>query len=299
MPATAEFADKRSDKSLLSSSTIDSPISAYAKKVATVCAMQGVPSGSAADLGTFMRALDNDKLLAMNFWSLVVKITDQISAQLSAEEIASNQQLLEAIARGVTRRSVAELEAGGGEPKWLIQQMAAMLAGEDIQIPSTLQIPPSVQIPPAAMVSAAPIAEPPALTPPAPAPASEEPQLQPFLIRPRMVLEPEAAASQPLQGQRALFAPEQQPEQQQQQQEERKKARPSRVPLEGYGERIANGRTRTITFALLMVVALGGAAFFARGDGSGLQHRVATSVRARYDSTWHGVKSLSSAIHQY
>lgn len=300
MPATAKFADKRSDKSLLGSSTIDSSISAYAKKVATVCAMQGVPSGSAGDLGTFMRALDNDKLLAMNFWSLVVKITDQISAQLSAQEIASNQQLLEAIARGVTRRSVAELEAGGGEPKWLIQQMAAMLAGEDIQIPSTLQIPPSVQIPSSAMVSAAaPIAEPPALTPSAPAPASAEPQLQPFLIRPRMVLEPEAAAPQPLLGQRALFAPEQQPKQEPEQQPEQKKAQPSRVPLEGYGERIATGSTRMIAFAALMVIALGGAAFFARGEGSALQHRVATSVRASYDAAWHGVKSLTTAIHQY
>jgi hypothetical protein len=263
-----------------------------------MCVMHGVPSGSAADLGTFMRALDNDKLLAMNFWSLVVKITDQISAELSAQEIASNQQLLEAIARGVTRRSVAELEGGGGEPKWLIQQMAAMLAGEDIQIPPTIQIPPSVHIPPTAMVPAAPIAEPPAftLTPPAQIPASTEPQLQPFLIRSRMVLEPEAATPQPSQGQRALFTPEQQ---QPEHQQEQKKARPSRVPLEGYGERIATGRTRTIAFAALMLVALSSAAFFARGNDSALEHRFATSVRATYNAAWHGVKSLSSAVHQY
>ncbi len=292
MLATAKSPDKNLDKNL-GQKSIDLSISANAKKVATMCAMHGVPSGSAGDLGTFMRALDNDKLLAMNFWSLVVKITDQISDQLSAHEIGSNQPLLEAIARGVTGRSVAEVEAGGGEPKWLIQQMAAMLAGEDIKIPPAGQIPPSVQIPAAAMAPPAPIAEPPAfaLTPPAQAPVSTEAQLQPFLIRSRMVLEPEAAASQPLQGQRALFAPEQQQEQE--------KARPSRVPLEGYGERIANGRTRTIAFAALLAVALGGAAFFARGEGSALQHSVATSVRASYDAAWHGVKSLSSAINQY
>ena len=246
-----------------------------------------------------MRALDNDKLLAMNFWSLVVKITDQID-QLSAHEIGPNQPLLEAIARGVTRHSVAELEAGGGEPKWLIQQMAAMLAGEDVQIPAG-QIPPAamaplhVQIPPAAMSPAAPIVEPPvaALTPPAQAPVSTEAPLQPFLIRSRMILEPEAAASQPSLGQRALFAPEQKQAQE--------KPQPSRVPLEGYGERIATGSTstRTIAFALLMVIALSGAAFFALGEGPALQQRVATSVRASYNAAWHGVKTLSSAIHQY
>ena len=291
MLATAKSADKKSDKCLLSS-LIDSSISACAKKVATVCVTHGVPSGSAADLGTFMRALDNDKLLAMNFWSLVVKITDQMADQLSAQEIASNQPLLEAIARGVTKRSVAELEAGGGEPKWLIQQMAAMLAGEDIQIP------------PAAMVPAPPIAETPrvvaepaalALTPPAEAPMPTDTQLQPFLIHSRLVLEPEAPASKPSTGQRALFAPEQHQEQQQDQ----KRLQPSRVPLEGYGERIATRSTRTITFALLMVIALGGAAFFARGDRPALQQKVATSMRASYDAAWHGVKSLGSAIHQY
>jgi hypothetical protein len=289
MPATAKSAANNSDKNSLgssSSSLIDSTISAYAKKVATVCAMHGVPCGSASNLGTFMRALDNDKLLAMNFWSLVVKITDQ----LSEHEIGSNQPLLEAIARGVTRHSVAEVEAAGGEPKWLIQQMAAMLAGEDVHIPpaGAVPAPPIVETP---RVAPAPPAF--VLTPPAEAPVSTEAQSQPFLIRSRMILEPEAAASQPSLGQRALFAPEQKQAQE--------KPQPSRVPLEGYGERIATGSTstRTIAFALLMMVALGGAAFFARGEGPALQQRVATSVRASYNAAWHGVKSLGSAIHQY
>jgi hypothetical protein len=71
-------------KSHNSSKSHNTTVSAtpYAKKIATICMMHGIPSNaSGANLGTFMRALDQDKLLAMNFWSLVVKITDQISAQ--------------------------------------------------------------------------------------------------------------------------------------------------------------------------------------------------------------------------
>ena len=157
MPTTAISPYKSHDKISDAKST-DNSVSAYSQKlaiqksaiqklaiqhVAKVCVMHGLPSGSAADLGTFMRALDTDKLLAMNFWSLVVKITDQIGEhiQSSAQETGSNSPLLEAIAHGVTGRSVAAIEAAGGEPKWLIQQMAAMLAGEDIQIPAAMPMP--------------------------------------------------------------------------------------------------------------------------------------------------------------
>jgi hypothetical protein len=270
----------------------------YAKKITTICMMHGIPSGAGGDLGTFMRALNTDKLLAMNFWSLVVKITDQISAQ----ENGSNVALLEAISEGVTGLSVAELETGGGEPKWLIQQMAAMLAGEDIQIPAAANVPAAAVAPAATLdapvsgeIAATPVEESAlVLTPPpvAEAPVAVETQLQPFLIRndreksdrSRMVLEPEVAAAKPLVGQRALFGFEGQEE----------KTRAIRVPLQSYGERSTNGSVRMIAFAMLMLLALGSGAFVARGEGAALRQKFVPSVRAAYNSAWHGVKALGT-----
>jgi hypothetical protein len=289
MPASL----KSHNSSKLQNSTVSA--NPYAKKIATICMMHGIPSGAGGNLGTFMRALDVDKLLAMNFWSLVVKITDQISTQ----ENGSNQALLEAISEGVTGLSVAELEAGGGEPKWLIQQMAAMLAGEDIQIPATTVVPLAMLDTTLSEPIAATAVEEPALvlTPPpvTEAPVTVEPQLQPFLIRndrdksdnsdrSRMVLEPEVSASRPLLGQRALFGFEAQEE----------KAQAIRVPLQSYGERSANGNVRMIAFAALMTVALGSGAFFARGDGAILHQKFVPSVRAGYESARHGVKALGN-----
>ena len=330
MPATAKLLDKNLDKNP-DAKSIDSSVPAYSQnlaiqtspiqksaiqKVAKVCVMHGLPIGSTADLGTFMRALDTDKLLAMNFWSLVVKITDQINDefQLTSEGFSStgpNATLLEAIAHGVTRRSVAEVEAAGGEPRWLIQQMAAMLAGEDIQIPAAIPAPSataSKATSPAAIETLAPI-----FTQPAEIPAPAEPQLQPFLLpatpavtpapavrktqtaptvptapidRSRLVLEPEVAVSRPPLGERALFGSEAHEE----------KPRPSRVPLEGYGAAIATGSVKKIAIALLLAVALGAGAFSLREDGATLQQKFGPSIRARYDAAWHGAKSMGAGV---
>ena len=287
MPASTKSLNSAA-KSHNNSTTTNS----YANKIATMCAMHGIPSGAGGNLGTFMRALNQDKLLALNFWSLVVKITDQINAQ----ENGSNAALLEAISHGVTGKSVAEAEAAGGEPQWLIKQMAAMLAGEDIQIPAAASLTPAAaapvpvaaqQAPVSAEVSAVAI-ETQALVltpPPVEVSADADTRLQPFLIRidrdrSRMVLAPEGVTSKPMMGQRALFGPE----------AREKETRATRVPLECYGERSANISTRMIAFAALMAVALGGAAFVARGDAAATQK----SVRAAYDSAWSGVKALGN-----
>jgi hypothetical protein len=333
MLATAKLHDKNPDQnhdktldtesihsSVPGSSVPDSSVSAHSQKLAIqkvtkVCVMHGLPSGSPGDLGTFMRSLNHDKLLAMNFWSLVVKITDQISnetsIQTSAHENGSNPELLETIAQGVTGRSVAEVEAVGGEPKWLIQQMAAMLAGEDVQIPAAMPVPAAAV---SADTSRAAAVEPPAFvsTPTADLPEPAEAQSQPFLVRTartartartdqadqpvltdrdisdrsRLVLEPEAAASKPLPGQRALFGQEAQEE----------KASPFRVPLEGYGATVANGSASRIAIALLIVVALGGGAFFVRGNGAAMQQKFGPSVRARYNAAWHGAKWMGGWV---
>ncbi len=255
----------------------------YAKKIATMCAMHGIPSGAGGNLGTFMRALDEDKLLALNFWSLVVKISDL--------ENGSNVALLEAISQGVTGKSVAEAEAAGGEQQWLIKQMACMLAGEDIHIPAAASLTPvasaepvRVEVPVVAVEAQTLVLAPPSI---GEALVAAEAQLQPFLIRDdrdrsRMVLEPETASSKSLMGQRALFGPEVRGE----------KTRTIRVPLEGYGERSVSGSARIIAFAVVIAVAAGGAAFFGSGEGAAMQKKLGPSVRARYDSAWRGVKAL-------
>lgn len=248
--------------------------------------MHGIPSGPAGDLGTFIRALNDDKLLAMNFWSLVVRISDQ--------ENGSNKALLEAIAEGVTGRSVAETEAAGGEQRWLMEQMAAMLAGEDVRIPAALVPSTSPALAAVAGEISLVAVEAPVLVltpPPADLQVSAETRLQPFLIRDedersRLMSEPEVGSSKSLLGQRVLFGPQMQEE----------SVRAFRVPLEGYAASSASGSGRMIAFAVLMVVALGCGAFFARGDRAALQQKFGPSVRAGYNSAWREVKDLSGWV---
>jgi hypothetical protein len=246
----------------------------YSRKIAMVCAMHGIPTGTIGNLATFMRALPEDKGLAMNFWSLMAKMHDL--------EQGSNAAPLEAIAEGVTGRSVVEVHAAGGEPRWLMKQMAAMLAGEDIDLSAVAQVPATAPV----SVAAAPAL---VLTSPAAsvAAASAEGKWQLVSVRQeeersRLVLEPAMVGLQPFFGQRAPVGVDLREEAMQ----------GIRVPLEGYGERSANGSARTIAFAVLMVIAAGGAAFFARGDAAVLQQRVGPSVRAGYDAAWRGVKGL-------
>jgi hypothetical protein len=266
-----------------STKVLDNPLSpdTYSKKIKMLCAVHGVPCGSPANLAMFLRAVNEDKCLAMNFWSLMARMHDL--------EQGSNEVLLEAIAEGVTGRSVVEVHAAGGEPRWLMKQMAAMLAGEDIDIAAVVQVPAAAvrEIARAAVESAPAVA----LTAPVAAATavSAEMKWQAVSIRQeeersRLVLEPEMVGLQPFFGQRALFGVDLR--------EPKVEVREIRVPLEGYGERSANGSVRMIAFAVLMVVAMCGAAFVARGDAAVLQHKVGPSVRAGYDAAWRGVKGL-------
>ena len=252
-----------------------------------VCSMHGIPTGNIGNLATFMRALPEDKSLAMNFWSLMARMHDL--------EQGSNERLLEAIAEGVTGRSVIEVHATGGEPRRLMKQMAAMLAGEDIDLSEVVRTPAAaVPVPMTADGESLRVAmeAAPALVPTSPAAseaaASAEGKWQLVSVwqeeeeRSRLALEPEMVGLQPFVEQRALFGVDLKEE----------PVQMSRVPLEGYGERSANGSARTIAFAVLMMVAAGGAAFFARSDAAVLQHKVGPSVRAGYGAAWRGVKGF-------
>jgi hypothetical protein len=240
-----------------------------------MCAMHGVPSGDTANLAAFMRALNDDKCLAMNFWSLMARMHDL--------EQGSNEKLLEAIAEGVAGCSVVEVHAAGGEPRRLMKQMAAMLAGEDIDLSEI------AQAPAAAVRESSHVAEAvPALVSTTPAASvtavSSETKWQAVSMRQEeerslLVQQPETVGLQPFVGPLlGVDLPKQ-------------NVPTVRVPLEGYGERSANGSSRMIAFAVLMVIA-GAGVFVARGEAAILQHKVGPSVRAGYDAAWRGVKGL-------
>ncbi len=46
------------------------------RELEALCAKHNLARGSARDLAPFLRALDENKLLAMNFWSVVARLTD-------------------------------------------------------------------------------------------------------------------------------------------------------------------------------------------------------------------------------
>jgi hypothetical protein len=245
-----------------------------------MCAMHGIASGKPSNLAPFMRALHDDKGLAMSFWSLMAKLHDL--------EQGSSESMLEAVAEGVTGCSVVEVHAAGGEPRRLIKQMAAMLAGEDVDLSEVVR----ASAPPTSLLAKV---ETPALVvaPPVVAEVAVpvEVQLQAPPVRMveeplRPMMEPEVQAVKPSVGQRASFGVDAPTE----------IVRTNRVPLEGYGERSANGSARLIAFATLLAVMAGGAVFFARGEGAVLQKRVGPSVRASYDAAWRGVKGMGGWI---
>jgi hypothetical protein len=258
-----DYSAKLTDSSLAADS--------YSKKIAMVCAMHGIPTGNVGNLATFMRALPDDKSLAMNFWSLMARMHDL--------EQGSNERLLEAIAEGVTGRSVIEVHATGGEPRRLMKQMAAMLAGEDIDLSEVAQVPAAAPVSvaaPSLVLTSSVTAE---------AAMSSGAKWQMVSVRQeeersRQALEPEMVGLQPFVEHRASFGVDLKEE----------PVQMNRVPLEGYGERSAHGSIRMIAFAALMLVVAGGAAFVARGDAAGVQHKVGPSVRAGYDAAWRGMK---------
>ncbi len=77
-----------------------------------------------------MRALHENKHLAMEFWSLVSRLTRERTGQDSKPD-----WILDTILVGVTGEGVAEATASPGAQRLLVRRLQAMLAGEDVASP--------------------------------------------------------------------------------------------------------------------------------------------------------------------
>jgi hypothetical protein len=83
----------------------------------------------------FLQALEENRHLAMDFWAIVARMTDEkamrTGGQVSPNQ-APNARTLEGIVLGVTNCSVAEVITTGGEPSRALGKLASLLAGEDL-----------------------------------------------------------------------------------------------------------------------------------------------------------------------
>jgi TonB family protein len=305
----------------------NSPISSvsvnpYVKKIESVCDMHRVPFGSAEDFAGFMGALHENKHLAMDFWALVARMSEEESGPFSSQSCEpAADQMLEVIVVGVTGRNVAEIAAGGSEQKQLVGKLASMLAGEDVQSPVVESVssvesdkdidnkgadglrigfaeeaaPPPTQlrspVPPApvrsqpepAPVPPAPVRLQPERGPAPPAPVWPEPApIRRYGESPRLVLEPEPLAAGSSTRQ-GVFA----------------KAvfandeydDPTiRVPLAGYAEEGAKKSTSGFGLLLLLAVLAAGGAFVAKNIDPGIWQRYATVVRERFTAAVQGLE---------
>jgi hypothetical protein len=103
------------------------------RSVVSLCDKHGVACGSPGSMVAFMRAIHENKLLAMEFWRIVGSITDEECGSGSTETV--NQLILEVIAKSVTDLDVAGVMAAGRGPGGALIELASMLAGEDVCSP--------------------------------------------------------------------------------------------------------------------------------------------------------------------
>ncbi|HEY4381747.1 MAG TPA: hypothetical protein VGN01_15465, partial [Acidobacteriaceae bacterium] len=96
------------------------------RQVIAVCAKHGVPFGSPDDLRGFLRHIDTNKHLAMDFWSMVARMTEH-------GPTGDPDRLLRIIAEGVTSHTLTDLRAMGASQQVPLQQLSGMLAGEDVR----------------------------------------------------------------------------------------------------------------------------------------------------------------------
>ncbi len=110
--------------------------------VLSLCEKHGVACGLPGSIVAFMRAIQENKLLAMEFWKIVGEITDEECGSGSTETV--NQVILEVIAKSVTDLDVAGVMAAGRGPGGALNELASMLAGEDVGSP-VVEPPPQVE----------------------------------------------------------------------------------------------------------------------------------------------------------
>ena len=106
------------------------PVDRPSREIAAICAKHGIECGSSDSLWDLMQGLDENKHLAMDFWSFVARIGDQNPG--NAED---PDWLLRIIVQGVTGQSLEELNEAGVAQRLPVRKLASMLAGEDVQTP--------------------------------------------------------------------------------------------------------------------------------------------------------------------
>ncbi len=92
-----------------------------------MCDKHGIAWGMPQRLAGFIRALDGNKHLAMDFWSIVARMNDE-DRGVGLEP----NQVLEVVVEGVTGRSVAEVIVSGAVERRAVSDLTRLLAGEDL-----------------------------------------------------------------------------------------------------------------------------------------------------------------------
>ena len=98
----------------------------YVRKFRSICMMHGVKTGSRMELPAFLRKLVEDRHLAMDFWAFVGKTSNREGGELS------DDQMLGVVVEGITDDEISEIDGGA---KRTVEDLRALLAGVDIQVP--------------------------------------------------------------------------------------------------------------------------------------------------------------------
>lgn len=112
-----------------------------AESIIAVCHRHQLSCGTPADLSAFLQALDTNKLLAMDFWSVVAR------AEAAPGSGTNSDHLLATIVSAVTGGTIADAIAAAPETASLIHKLTRVLAGEDVENPlANTPFPPSRQL---------------------------------------------------------------------------------------------------------------------------------------------------------
>ena len=105
--------------------------------------MHGVACGSVAELDGFLTALDEDKHLAMDFWAVMGKMSEEGSAYLAGQPL--HERMLEVVVEAVTGQGVAEVITSSEESLGVVERLSRLLGGEDISSPVVVDDAPAVE----------------------------------------------------------------------------------------------------------------------------------------------------------
>jgi hypothetical protein len=106
-----------------------SPVDRLVRQVIAICAKHRVNYGSPDDLRGFLHALDTNKHLAMDFWSMVARMSERGAVE-------NPDWLLSIIVEAVTGQTLADLSAQDAIYQQPIQRLRGLLAGEDVRPPA-------------------------------------------------------------------------------------------------------------------------------------------------------------------